>query len=42
MLPNGNLLFYRHDVNKKFIAGSSRVIGWGWGVGKHGLLASAR
>ncbi|MCB9570182.1 MAG: hypothetical protein H6710_23730 [Myxococcales bacterium] len=42
VLPNGNLLFYRHDVNKKFIAGSSRVIGWGWGVGKHGLLASAR
>ncbi|MBK8263492.1 MAG: hypothetical protein IPK80_19390 [Nannocystis sp.] len=43
LAPSGTLLFYRHDVNHKFIAGSGREIGWGWSKhGPHGLLPAAR
>ena len=40
---DGNLLFYRHDTSKRFLSGSGRTIGWGWGsASTHGLLPSAR
>lgn len=40
---NDDLLFYRHDVDRRFLSGSGRTIGWGWGaVGRHGVIASSR
>jgi hypothetical protein len=41
--PGGLLRFYRHDVDKKFMHGSSAEIGNGWGGhGPLGVVAAAR
>ncbi|MEQ8194310.1 MAG: tachylectin-related carbohydrate-binding protein [Rhodospirillales bacterium] len=38
-----DLLFYRHDANKRWVAGTGKPIGTGWGdPGKYGLIVGQR